>query len=216
MHAYQELTLIPSDDINPYFIWGKLYMQLHLALVEVQNPNGRVNIGVSFPKYRYQPDSDKPIATLGNQLRIFVPDRAQLEALNLSKWLERLADYVHLRSIQDLSPDKISGHLQVSRFRQDKNQQRLTRRYADRHDIKYTEAERERNQRYAETHGISLAAAERHYDHPKLRQPPYINMQSLSGNQQYRLEINQQPTDQAQTGTYNTYGLSSIATVPNW
>lgn len=48
MKYYQEITIIKSPDISPYFIWSKLYTQLHLALVEVKNPDDSSNIGVSF------------------------------------------------------------------------------------------------------------------------------------------------------------------------
>jgi len=33
MKVYQEITIIKTPEISPYFIWSKLYTQLHLALV---------------------------------------------------------------------------------------------------------------------------------------------------------------------------------------
>ena len=34
MNYYREITILPNADISFYFIWQKLYQQIHLALVE--------------------------------------------------------------------------------------------------------------------------------------------------------------------------------------
>src|SRR5699024_6412398 len=104
-------------EITPYFIWSKLYTQLHLALVEQQNPDKKVNFGVSFPEYLYQEknndkEGSKEFASLGTKLRVFGPSQQELEQLNLSKWLERLTDYVHIKSIQPV-PDEVDSYLLV-------------------------------------------------------------------------------------------------------
>ena len=48
---FQEITLIPDPDIAPYFIWSKLFNQLHIALADVKNKHNIDSIGVSFPDY---------------------------------------------------------------------------------------------------------------------------------------------------------------------
>ena len=50
MKFYQEITLIDQAEISPYFIWSKLYAQLHIALAEQKNIEDKVSIGVSFPQ----------------------------------------------------------------------------------------------------------------------------------------------------------------------
>ena len=52
MKNYIEITLLPSAEITLSFLWEKLYQQLHLALVEIQDSDKSVSVGVSFPKYR--------------------------------------------------------------------------------------------------------------------------------------------------------------------
>ena len=48
MKYYQELTLIAQAEVSLYFIWSKVYTQLHLALVAMPTQG---NVGVSFPEY---------------------------------------------------------------------------------------------------------------------------------------------------------------------
>jgi CRISPR-associated endonuclease Csy4 len=51
MDYYQEITLIDQAEISPYFLWSKIYMQLHFALVEMKDQYNQVPIGISFPDY---------------------------------------------------------------------------------------------------------------------------------------------------------------------
>src|SRR5690625_5385178 len=85
MRFYQEITLIKTPDISPYFVWSKLYTQVHLALVEQQNPDKTVSIGVSFPAYHYVENEDGGYGTLGDKLRVFANSEQELERLNLQK-----------------------------------------------------------------------------------------------------------------------------------
>ena len=54
MEYYQELTILPDPEISPYFIWTKLYTQLHIALADLYNTQGISSIGVSFPNYKFE------------------------------------------------------------------------------------------------------------------------------------------------------------------
>lgn len=215
MLFYQELTLIKTPEISHYFIWSKLYAQLHLALVEQQNPDKTVNIGVSFPEYQCAAKDGKIIGTLGSKLRVFARTKSELQQLNLNKWLERLVDYVHIKSIQSV-PDNISCHVNVRRYRADTKLDRLTRRYAKRRGISFEEARAEQNQRFADTHNLTLHQAQQHYIQPKVKDYPFIKLQSLSGEKEFSLLIAQVEAEQCCSGSFSTYGLSSQSTVPHW
>lgn len=91
MKFYQEITLIPDEEIAPYFLWSKVYTQLHIALADVKNTHGIDEIGVSFPQYRFEKQGNKTWATLGVKLRVFAQSEEALNKLNLAKWLERLS-----------------------------------------------------------------------------------------------------------------------------
>ena len=100
MKHYIDITFLPSDDIGVHFLWSKVMMQVHLALVEVQDNNKRVPVAVSFPNYK-APANDKP-GFIGNKLRLLSVNKADLERLNITKWLSRLEDYVHIKNIADV------------------------------------------------------------------------------------------------------------------
>lgn len=219
MRFYQEITLIETLDVSPYFIWSKLYTQLHLALVEQQNSDKTVNFGVSFPNYvgpRIEQD-EKRRGSLGNKLRVFASSAEELQRLNLHKWLERLADYLHVRSIQPV-PATTPEHVLVKRYRVDINLDRLTRRFIRRKEqregiqITFKEARKLQNQRYAENQKAQQEGNTR----SKAEDFPYIKMQSFSGEKEFSLQIQQIPVRESVQGTFSTYGLSNHATVPHW
>lgn len=221
MKVYQEITIIKTPEISPYFIWSKLYTQLHLALVEQQNPDKTVDIGVSFPEYHCQNKDSKSSAFLGSKLRVFANSQAALEQLNLAHWLSRLADYVHTTSIKEV-PNHVSEYLQVARYRPNLNMERLTRRFMRREskrtgrEISFEEAQEMQNQRLVDEAKVTIEEAKARYINPEVKDLPYIKMKSLSGEREFSLLINQQPVEQHQQGSFSTYGLSSKATVPNW
>jgi len=45
---------------------------------------------------------------------------------------------------------------------------------------------------------------------------PFIRLQSLSGGQTFCLWISKTPTADLMAGNFSTYGLSSVATVPEF
>lgn len=53
MKYYLELKLLPDDDISAHFLLAKVYTQLHIAFAEIKNAEHKINIGVSFPQYRF-------------------------------------------------------------------------------------------------------------------------------------------------------------------
>ncbi|MCH4248899.1 MAG: type I-F CRISPR-associated endoribonuclease Cas6/Csy4 [Acinetobacter populi] len=197
MLYYQEITLIDQTEISLYFIWSKLYTQLHLAFVEHKDEQEQIPYGVSFPQYRI--NEQKHIGFLGSKIRIFANSENELIQLNLNKWLDRLTDYVHTTSPREVPQGKITGY--TCYF---KANPKLT--------IK------QRIVHQAARRNISLNEAEAHFK-DLIQQPnaePYINLKSLSHDIKFRLYIGKTLADEANNKKFGTYGLSRIATVPEF
>ncbi|MCG2572870.1 type I-F CRISPR-associated endoribonuclease Cas6/Csy4 [Acinetobacter sp. ME22] len=201
MKYYIELTLIKTDDFSPYELWSRIYTQLHIALAEIKDTNNKVNIGVSFPQYRFH--AEKGIGFLGEKLRLFALSENSLEQLNIRKWLERLVDYVHVSSIREVPESKVTGYAIYRRKQFKTNAERLARHRVKRGDIGFDEA---------------LAR----YSHVvKTTNLPYIEMLSLSTSDEqdkkrFKLFIEKQPAEKSETQVFSTYGLSSEASVPEF
>lgn len=204
---YQELTILPNDEVSPYFIWSKLYTQIHLAFVEMQDANAQVPIGVSFPEYKVGESKGKALILLGAKLRIFAHNEATLIKLNFPKWLARLEDYVHIKSIKPV-PDNVLNHLIVSRYRPKSNIELAARRIVKRKQITLEQAIEYLN---------TVDEAKKLKGYEKRWEPfPYIQMKSLSGKQDFSLCISQTTADEIKVGVFSTYGLSAQSTVPHW
>lgn len=101
MKHYMDITLIPDAEANLGFIWQKVYQQIHLMLVENKVSEHDSAIAVSFPHY-----GDKTFP-LGNKLRLFGQTQDALNDLNISRWLARLEDYVHIKTIKPV-PESVN------------------------------------------------------------------------------------------------------------
>lgn len=216
MKYFQELTLIKSPEISPYFIWSKVFMQVHLAMVENKDADNKVKVGVSFPEYQCFKKNDKTIMILGTKLRVFAHETEALEKLGLNKKLSRLLDYVHIQSISEVKPAQVQHHVTVKRPNQHGNTEKHTRRFAKRKSISFDEAKQIQLERYAKRKNVSLEESLAHYENPPLKSFPYIIMESLSRGEKFSLEIIQAESDLSETGVFNTYGMSSKTTVPHW
>lgn len=202
MNRYIEVTLLPTPDISLYFLWQKVYQQIHLGFASIKKADDTIPIGVSFPEY------DSEMNHLGNKLRLFTEDIKALEALNIDKCLNRLKDYVHISSIKDV-PASVGEFALFDRQQVKSSITRLARRKAKRKGIEYEEA---------------LASLEGFEE--KQSKAPFILMESLSsenkgdsdnsGDQRhkFRLSIVKKTVGEPQKGTFNCYGLSKQATVP--
>ena len=190
MKYYQEISLMPNTEITPYFIWQKLYQQVHLALVENKTGDNASEIGVAFPEY----NADK--FSLGTKLRLFTEEEKLLEQMQCEKWLNRLKDYVHISPIKSV-PEKLAGHACFKHIKLKGNKEKLARR---------------RSKRKGETLQQSLS----YFDgfEEKQSKLPYINMNSQTNGQRFRLFIEKQVMEVPQTGLYSCYGLSNTTTVP--
>jgi len=189
MKYYREVKLLQQEDINLYFIWQKLYQQIHLALVENKTVDNASTIGVAFPEY----NADKFF--LGAKLRLFTEEEKLLEQMQCEKWLNRLKDYVHIYPIKPM-PEKLAGHACFKHIKLKGNKEKLARRRA---------------KRKRETLQQALAHFENFEE--QRSKLPYINMTSQTNGQRFRLFIEKQAME-PQTGLYSCYGLSNTTTVP--
>ena len=200
MNYYIEVTLMENDQFSPYELWSQLYPQLHLALVEAKNADNKVNIGFSFPQYRFH--QDKGVGFIGTKLRLFAESEADLKKLDIRRWLERLEDYVHVISIREV-PNDIKNYAIYKRKQVKTNAQRLARHRVKRGDIGFDEA---------------LA---RYSNVVTTTNMPYIEMKSLSTSDQqsekrFKLFIEKQSAEKSETQVFSTYGLSSVSSVPEF
>jgi len=198
MTHYQEITLIPDPDITSYFIWSKLFTQLHIALADIRNNHGIESIGVSFPDYHY--DKKGKSSKLGLKLRVFAPSQEALETLNLDKWLDRLTDYIHVKGIKEVPMDKVTGHVSVHRYRF-KPAEVQAQTLSEKLSISYEDA--------------MATVAKRKPEMPL----PFIQMRSQTNNSNYRLKVLQRSCNEAKAGQFTVYGMNGMkdsVTVPHW
>src|SRR3990167_1277774 len=168
MKKYFEITLIDNPNMSVCELWSKFYMQLHLALVEQQDQQGKIPIGISFPEYRYE---SKKGGYLGNKVRMFAQDENLLQLLDLNKWFAHLADYIHCTSIREVPSDRVITYAQYRRYHVKGNFGNLARRRAKRHKM-------------------SLDEAIKHYQSKAYTSDlPYIQLKSLTNQQSFRLFI---------------------------
>jgi len=198
MKVYQDITLLALPEIPLHFLWEKIFLQVHLALVE-QQKKFKADIAVSFPDY----GGEFP---LGSKLRLLALNETLLQQLDLPKWLNRLSDYCHCSSIKAVP--SVTRHACFSRKQFDTNAQRLARRRAKRK-------------------GETLQQVEKHFSSfvDKNSSLPFIYLESLSSGtgseddfkrNRFRLFIERNLFDAPKEGSFNCYGLSATATVPEF
>lgn len=200
MKFYLEITIIDQAEISSYFIWSKLYGQLHLALTEIKNADDKVKVGVSFPQYTYEQKTENSSAkvNLGTKLRLFAQTEEELSQLHIKKWLERLVDYVHITSIRPVPEEKITGYAIFKRKQPKTNAERLARHRVKRGDIDFDEA------------------LSRYQNVVKTTDLPFIQMKSLTSGQPFKLFIEKQPAEKSASQVFSTYGLSSESNIPEF
>jgi CRISPR-associated endonuclease Csy4 len=195
---YREIRLLDDTEISLGFLWGKMYAILHERLTALQNKEGKTPVGVAFPDY-----GEKKFP-LGNRLRLFAPDTEILEKLSPECFFESMADYVEVSHI--LQTPAEHGYAMFARKQFKKtNPERLARRYAKRHGVSLEEAMRKYEALEEESEKI--------VEENRL---PYINLQSTSTRQRYRLFIRKLEANEPGSGWFNTFGLGSDAAVPDF
>ena len=195
MKQYIEITLSQNEEINFSDLWSKLFTQIHLGFVSIQDDQEKSPIGISFPEYFM----DKKFGILGSKLRLFAQSESDLLIFDTKKHLSRLSDYVHISGIREV-PQKINGYSTYSRYQPKVNKERQARRRAIRHKVDYD-------------------AALEHYSsmNHKTITMPYINLKSLSSKNKFCLWIKKtSTTEPSNKKIYSTYGLSLSSTVPEF
>lgn len=193
LKAYLDITVRRNSDVNQYFVLQKIFQQLHLSFVEMQDAEGLVPLGLSFPEYECQQG-------LGNKLRLLSVEESVLEKFNAKESLARFSDYVHLTSIRAV-PARVKGYATYQR-QQSKSAsalRRITRRMSKREGISIQEAE----------------AKITSFKAPRLK-VPYINVCSASSGQRFRLFIAKKVSDTSIYKGFSSYGLSNTSTVPEF
>jgi len=196
MNYYQDITLLPDAEITLGFIWQKVYQQVHIALADNKIAENQSAIAVAFPEYNGKG------FPLGSKLRLLAETQAQLEQLDIKKWLNRLGDYTHIKPIRPV-PENISQHASFKRKQVVSPEKRALQlaRYLDK-PVDEVVA-------YRKKHGLF-----------KECNLPFIHMESQSQSNagdkhRFRLFIEKTQHDKPVRGTFNCYGLSKeAATVP--
>jgi len=194
MKYYQEISLLPQEEVNVHFLWSKVFQQIHLGLVEMQDDQKRAPIGVSFPEYII----GEKYSVLGGKLRLFAQDESTLNRFDATKWLIRMSDYVHCTGIRSV-PEKIKGYAIFQREQPKTNKERLARRYASRHNVDYDAA-------------LLRYSGMEH----KLIPTPFIRLKSLSSDNTFCLWIKKKTVTESSDNTFSSYGLSTSASVPEF
>ncbi|MGO3343752.1 MAG: type I-F CRISPR-associated endoribonuclease Cas6/Csy4 [Marinomonas sp.] len=109
MKHYLDITLLPDAEMSLGFVWYKLYQQIHLMLVENKVGEKDSAIAVSFPHYA------KKGFPLGDKLRLLAGTQQDLERLDVGRWLSRLEDYLHIKSIKPV-PDAVTEFVYFKRW----------------------------------------------------------------------------------------------------
>lgn len=214
MNFYQEISLLPNFEVSLFNLWSRTFQQVHIGLVEMQDGQSRVPIGVSFPEYKM----DEKYGVLGSKLRLFAPDEAALTQLDTNKWLARLSDYVHCTGIRPV-PGAVKGYTIYRREQPKIGRERLARRYAKRHDLDYENALNTKVELSAKPKaGMECEKMLMSYNEMlhKIISTPFIRLKSLSSGNTFCLWIKKNEVENSSDGTFTTYGLSATATVPEF
>jgi len=185
MHDYIDIHLRPDPEFPPHQLMAALFAKLHRWLAQTQS----TRIAASFPGYQEAP------AALGSTLRLIGPG-PELKRLMEYDWLQGMRDHA------DVQPQAAvpagAGQRSLRRVQAKSSPERLRRRQMRRHQLTGEQALARVPDNCAET--LKL---------------PFLTVASASTGQRFQLFVRLgPPADTTQTGDFNSYGLSSTATVP--
>lgn len=211
MNYYIEITLLPGPDFSLFRLWSQVFEQLHLGFVGNQDDQKRVPIGLSLPEYKM----GNKYGVLGGKFRLFAEDEATLERFNALQRLAHLSDYVHCTGIRPV-PDKLTGYAVYRRLRPKTNPERLARRYAKRHNLDFATA----LNGVVELRSDSTGAYPKSFRYCDMEDKsiatPFIRLQSLSNGKTFCLWITKTVVASPSGSGFNSYGLSTSTTVPEF
>jgi CRISPR-associated endonuclease Csy4 len=185
MHYYIDIHLRPDPDFSPHQLMAALFAKLHRWLARTQS----TRIAVSFPGYQTAP------STLGQTLRLIGP-ATELDKLMADNWLKGMHDHIEVQPQAAVPADAAQRSLR--RVQAKSSPERLRRRQMRRHQLSAEQALAQIPDVCAET--LKL---------------PFLTVASTSTGQRFQLFLRLGlPTNDAQTGDFNSYGLSGTATVP--
>jgi CRISPR-associated endonuclease Csy4 len=197
MKYYQEITFLPEPEISLSYIWQNVFQQVHIAMADLSNKLGENHIGVSFPQYG---DKEFP---LGAKLRIFAESSSHLDQLDLHRWLNRLTDYVHIKTIHQVPHD--AKHVCFTR-KQVKGSARIERDMQSKALL------------WSKKSGDSLTVCLEQLEKTKPKPDctlPYVYLHSQQtkqrspdANSKFPLYIEKTVYKKPQEGLFNCYGLS--------
>lgn len=180
-----DLRVLLDPETSAPELLGVLYEKLHLALVR----HRRDDIGVSFPQYNLNPRA------LGHILRLH-GDREALQELMATDWLGGMRDHVRASNVASVPED--AEHRTVQRKQFKTSVERLRRRRM-----------RRKNETREQARQAIPDDIQRHVD------LPFVHLRSSSSGQVYCLFISLGAAHRHPAhGSFNSHGLSRIATVP--
>lgn len=189
MQHYLDLQLRPDPEFPAHQLMAALYGKLHRALVQLERDGVR-RLAVAFPGYASRGD----VHSLGTVLRLVGPT-SELAALQALPWLQGMSDHVSLSSVQPVPASAEPG--------------RLLRVQAK------SGIERERRRAMRRLGLTEQQARERMPDSASERlELPHLSLRSASTGQRFLLFLRLVPAPAEVTGEFNSYGLSSTATIP--
>lgn len=210
MNYFQDITLLPDNDINLGFIWQKVFQQVHIALVEQKVDEQCSAIAVSFPEYGSE------IFPLGNKLRVLSLEREQLVQLKLEEFLDRLSDYSHLRSINSV-PKQVTPVAYIRKrmkgaTRIEKDMLSKAKRWSEKSEKSLEECLKELEK------SKPIANSRLPFIWMESQQTKSMNPK---GSSRFPIFIERQEVDKHKIGLFNCYGLSfsgndRVATVPDF
>lgn len=185
MHNYIDIHLRPDPEFPPHQLMAALFAKLHRWLAHTHAKR----IAVSFPGYQEVP------AGLGSTLRLIGPG-SELTRLMEHDWLQGMHDHADVQP-QAAVPDGVPQR-SLRRVQAKSSPERLRRRQMRRHQLTADQALARVPDNCAET--LKL---------------PFLTVASASTGQRFQLFVRLgPPANTAQEGEFNSYGLSSTATVP--
>jgi CRISPR-associated endonuclease Csy4 len=185
MNHYLDLRIQPDPEFTEVVLRAALIQKLHRALVQTR----LTDVGIGFPKWVVETHK------LGNLTRLHGSQQS-LQTLQATDWLRGMRDHLVIGDVQ-LAP-ATSEHRHIKRLRPVVNMERIKRRQLRRHPDQVAEIE----ERFKGAHAQKIKA-------------PLIRLYSSSTGETFPLLLELGPSSKdAVAGSFNSYGLSTTATVP--